>query len=66
MIDNGKLKLLPVKVGVQDNNYIEIKEGLKEGQAVVTAPYSLISKILKEGDAVEVVTKDKLYSKEKK
>ena len=48
------------------SNYIEIKEGLKEGQAVVTAPYSLISKILKEGDAVEVVTKDKLYSKEKK
>jgi len=66
IIESGKLKLIAVKVGVQDNNYIEIKEGLKEGQTVVTAPYSLISKILKEGDAVEVVTKDKLYSKENK
>ena len=66
VIEGGKLKLTPVKVGVQDNNYIEIKEGLKEGQEVVTAPYSLISKILKEGDAVEVVTKEKLYSKENK
>jgi len=65
VIEGGKLKLAAVKVGVQDNNYIEIKEGLKAGQEVVTAPYSLISKILKEGDAVEVVTKDKLYSKEK-
>jgi HlyD family secretion protein len=66
VIENGKLKLVSVKVGIQDNSYIEIKEGLKEGQEVVTAPYSLISKVLKEGDVVEVVTKEKLYSKENK
>lgn len=66
VIESGKLKLVPVKVGIQDNNYIEIKEGLKEGQEVVTAPYSLISKVLKEGDEVEVVTKEKLYAKEGK
>ncbi len=66
VIEAGKLKLTPVKVGIQDNNYIEIKSGLKEGQQIVTAPYSLISKILKEGDMVEVVKKEKLYSKENK
>ena len=66
IIENGKAKLAAVKVGIQDNNYIEIKEGLKEGQEVITAPYNLISKILKEGDPVEVVSKDKLYSKDKK
>jgi HlyD family secretion protein len=66
VIEDGKLKLVPVKVGVQDNNFIEIKGGLSEGQEIVTAPYSLISKVLKEGDAVEVVTKEKLYSKENK
>jgi HlyD family secretion protein len=66
VIEGGKIKLVPVKVGIQDNNYIEIKEGLKVGQEVVTAPYSLISKVLKEGDPVEVVSKDKLYSKEGK
>lgn len=66
VIEAGKLKLVPVKVGIQDNNYIEIKGGLKEKQEIVTAPYSLISKILKDGDPVEVVTKEKLYSKENK
>ena len=66
VIENGKTKLAPVKVGIQDNNYIEIKEGLKAGEEVVTAPYNLISKILKEGDPVQVVSKEKLYSKDGK
>ena len=66
VIENGKIKIAAVKVGIQDNNYIEIKEGLKEGQEVVTAPYSLISKTLKEGDEVEVVSKEKLYAKDGK
>jgi HlyD family secretion protein len=66
IIDNGKVKLRPVKVGIQDNSNIEIKEGLKEGEEVVSAPYSAISRILKDGDAVEVVKKDKLYTEEKK
>jgi len=66
VIENGKVKLTPVKTGIQDNTYIEIKEGLKVGQEVVTAPYSAISKLLKNGDAVEVVKKEKLFSKEKK
>ncbi len=66
IIENGKTKLAAVKVGIQDNNYIEIKEGLKAGQEVVTAPYSLISKMLKEGDEVEVVSKEKLYAKDGK
>ena len=66
IIEDGKTKLVAVKVGIQDNNYIQITDGLKEGQEVITAPYNLISKILKEGDPVEVVSKDKLYSKENK
>ena len=66
VIENGKVKLTAVKAGIQDNSYIEIKEGLKAGQVIVTAPYSAISKQLKTGDEVEVVKKDKLFSKEKK
>ncbi len=65
-IENGKVKLIPVVIGIQDNNHIEIKSGLKEGQEIVSAPYSMIAKTLKDGDAVEVVQKDKLYSAEKK
>lgn len=65
-IENGKVKLIPVVIGIQDNNHIEIKSGLKEGQEIVSAPYSMIAKTLKDGDVIEVVQKDKLYSVEKK
>jgi HlyD family secretion protein len=66
VVEKGKVKLTPVKTGIQDNSNIEIKDGLKEGQEVVTAPYSAISRMLKNGDPVEVVKKEKLFAKEKK
>jgi HlyD family secretion protein len=66
LVDKGKAKLIPVKPGIQDNSYIEIKEGLKEGQEVIVAPYSAIAKMLKDGDLIEIVRKDQLFDKEKK
>jgi HlyD family secretion protein len=66
VVENGKVKLQAVKVGIQDNSNIEIKEGLKDGQEIVSAPYSAISRLLKDGDEIEIVKKDKLYSEEKK
>jgi HlyD family secretion protein len=58
---NGKVKKIPVKTGIQDNDYIEILSGLKEGMQVVSAPYNTISKTLKEGMQVEVVSKEDIY-----
>ena len=58
---DGKAKLQLVKTGIQDNNNIEILIGLKEGDEVVTAPYSSISKLLKENDVLKVVKKEDLY-----
>lgn len=63
VVVDGKVKKIPVKTGIQDNDYIEIISGLKEGIQVVSAPYNTISKILKEGMEVEVVSKEKIYSK---
>lgn len=65
-VDNGKAKMTPVKTGVQDNSYIEIKSGAEEGQEVITGPYRAISKRLKDGDAVKVVDKKELYAEEEK
>jgi len=65
VVVDGAVKLRPVEIGIQDNNYIEIIKGLKEGEVVVTGPYSSISKILKDNDKVEVVKKEELYNKEK-
>ena len=64
MLEEGIVKMTEVKSGIQDNTYIEIKEGLKEGQEVVTAPYRAISKTLKDGDKVKKVDKKDLFSKE--
>ena len=46
--------------------YIEIKEGVKEGDEVITAPYRLVSKTLKNGDAVKKVDKKDLFTAKKK
>lgn len=53
--------MLYVKTGVQDNDYIEIVQGLKEGDEVITGPYSAVSKALKKDSKIEVVDKDKLF-----
>ncbi|MEO6731574.1 MAG: efflux RND transporter periplasmic adaptor subunit [Ferruginibacter sp.] len=61
----GLVKKATVKTGIQDINYIEITEGLKEGQEVITGPYDVVSKLLKEKDLVKVVDKKDLFEKKK-
>jgi HlyD family secretion protein len=61
---DNKLKMVKVKTDIQDLNYIEVA-GLKVGDEVVVAPYSLLSKTLKDGTLVKVVTKDKLVEAKK-
>ena len=58
---DGKVKRVKVKTDIQDINYIEIKEGLAEGDEVITGPFNAISKTLKDGTVVKVVPKDKLF-----
>lgn len=53
-----------VKTGIQDNNYIEIMEGLDPDDNIIIAPYSAISKELSDGKSLEVVPQDRLYSDE--
>ncbi|MFM8592133.1 MAG: efflux RND transporter periplasmic adaptor subunit [Sphingomonadales bacterium] len=60
---DGTVKKAVVRSGVQDINYIEILSGLKEGDQVITAPYSAISKTLKDGLKVKPVKKEELYEK---
>jgi HlyD family secretion protein len=57
---DGKVKLEPVKTSIQDINNIEITSGLKAGEQIVTGPYDVVSKTLKNGDKVKVVSKDEL------
>jgi HlyD family secretion protein len=62
---DGKVKKQKVKTDIQDINYIEITDGLKEGQEVVTGPYDVVSKTLNDGDKVKVVPKSSLFDAKK-
>lgn len=61
MQPDGKVKKQIVKTGIQDINYIEVLDGLKEGDEVVTGPYDVVSKTLKSKDKVKVVPKSELF-----
>ena len=62
---DGTVKKVKVKTDIQDINNIEISDGLKEGDEVITGPYGTVSKILKDGTAVTVVPKEKLFEVKK-
>lgn len=66
IVENAKAKMIRVKTGIQDDQYIEILEGIKEGQEIVTAPYLAITKLLKNDISVRVVKEEELFKAEKK
>lgn len=63
---DGKVVQQKVKSGIQDNTYIQILEGLQEGDEVVSAPYTAITRKLKDGQKVEKVDKKELFVGEEK
>lgn len=60
--NDGKVVMRKVKAGIQDNMYIQIIEGLKEGDEVISAPYTAITRTLKDGDKVSKVDKKELFN----
>jgi len=58
--DRGKALTTIVTTGIQDNDFIEILSGLDVGAEVVTAPYNIITKKLKNGAALKKVSPDEL------
>ena len=61
----GKVKQVQVTTGIQDDTYIQVLSGLKNGAEVVSRPFTAISKTLKDGMVVEKVDKEKLFASEK-
>lgn len=53
-VEGGKAIAKQVKTGIQSDELIEILEGLKEGDEVITGSYRAISKDLQNGAAVTV------------
>jgi HlyD family secretion protein len=53
VLDKDKVKMAPVKIGISDDEYWEITEGLQEGQEVVSGTYRAISRDLDDGKKVK-------------
>lgn len=64
VVRDGKAILTPVKSGIQDNSFIQILEGLSEGDEVVTGPFRAVSRTLNDGDPVNKVTEQELFETE--
>ncbi|MGN6510852.1 MAG: efflux RND transporter periplasmic adaptor subunit, partial [Chitinophaga sp.] len=58
---DNTVKMAEVSVGIQDDNNIQITSGLKEGQEVVSGPYTAVSRLLENGKKVQVVPKNQLF-----
>ncbi|RZJ64912.1 MAG: HlyD family efflux transporter periplasmic adaptor subunit, partial [Flavobacterium sp.] len=61
-----KVKKVEVSTGIQNDQFIIVKSGIKAGQEIVTGPYSAIQNKLKDGMIVEKTAKDQLFSKDGK
>ncbi|MFY7971832.1 MAG: efflux RND transporter periplasmic adaptor subunit [Flavobacteriales bacterium] len=53
MSAGGEAELRVVKTGIQDNRFIEIKEGIKADEEVITGPYEEVARKLNKGAKVK-------------
>jgi HlyD family secretion protein len=51
--DKGKAKIREVKTGISDFENIEILSGLKNGEEIISGPFLVVSKKLKDGELVK-------------
>lgn len=61
-----KVKKVEVTTGIQNDQFIIVKSGIKAGQEIVTGPYSAIQNKLKDGMIVEKTAKDQVFNKDGK
>jgi HlyD family secretion protein len=54
VVEGDHVKTVPVKIGISDDNYWEITDGLKEGDEIVTGSYHAISHDLDDGKKIVI------------
>ena len=58
IVQDGRVKFIPVEKGIMGELMIEIRSGLEEGQDVVVGPYSAL-RLLKDGSLIKAEEKQK-------
>jgi HlyD family secretion protein len=52
LMNGDRAKMIPVKIGISDDSYWEVTDGLQEGQEVVSGGYRAISRDLDDGKKI--------------
>lgn len=52
LVENERAKMVPVKIGISDDSYWEVTDGLTEGQEIVSGGHIAISRELDDGKKV--------------
>jgi HlyD family secretion protein len=66
VIENGKVKQMPVKRGISDETTVEIMSGLSETDEVVSGSYKAINRELEDGSTVKIDNSTKRFGTAKK
>ena len=53
LLVDGEAKWTVVETGIQDTKFVEIQGEVKEEDVLITGPYEIVSRSLKDGEAVE-------------
>ena len=54
VVEGDHVKMVPVKEGIQDDNYVEITDGLSEGLDVVSGGSTAITRLLQDGKKIVI------------
>ncbi len=57
-VKNNEVQMQRVEVGLQDDAYIHVKRGLKEGDVIASGPFGVVSQTLKNGTPVQKKSSD--------
>lgn len=60
--DNGVAKRVPVETGISDNTHIQILSGVDSGMEIITGSYRVLSRELKDGDAIRATQRQQFAS----
>lgn len=65
VVKDGKATMVPVKRGINDEGYVELKEGATESAEVVSGSYKAINRDLEDGTVVKVDNQAKRFAMNK-
>ena len=66
VVDNGKVKQVPVKRGISDETTVEIMSGVSENDEVVSGSYKAINRDLEDGSTIKIDNTVKRFGMVKK